>query len=238
MALTKVSGSMYNLAVVSKTGTYTATVADDVVLCSGAAFTVTLPAASLPGKVIRLKKTDSSFTNIITIARAGSDTIDGATSTTLNTLNETVALVSDGVSSWILLERYSNVKLTAYTPTFTNFGTVTGNTLCYGRDREHLILQGAFVSGTGVGSTASLTLPSGLVPSSTIGSSQVTGTCFVSAASQSNSIAVLTASASNTFYLGVSSNATAGATTPINGNTFGNTVTFLINARIPISGWN
>jgi hypothetical protein len=109
MALTKVPGSMSNASIVSKTANYTATIDDDLILCNTNAFTVTLPAASTSGKVLRIKKTDSSFANIITIARAGTDTISdqttGLTSTTLNTIGETVTLVSNGSGIWQVIAR-------------------------------------------------------------------------------------------------------------------------------------
>lgn len=137
----------YSSSVVSKTTTYTATFADDVILCSGSAFTVTLPAASAGTKRLVIKKTDSSFTNIITLARAGSDTIDGATSTTLNTLAETVVLVSDGVSSWNILSREYFKGSTAYTmsiiaeTTAPTFGTRIINAASWRRVGDRIVIR-------------------------------------------------------------------------------------------------
>lgn len=129
---TTVTAAERPLSVVSKTTTYSVAATDDVVLCSGSAFTVTLPAASaLSGRVITIKKTDSTLANIITIARAGSDTIDGATSTTLNTQYESVTLVSDGTSAWSVMERSYPMGWNTFTWTVTavssspSFGTNT-----------------------------------------------------------------------------------------------------------------
>jgi hypothetical protein len=68
-------------SVVSVSGAYTAKLSDDTILCnaSGGAFTVTLPAAaSVPGKIYRIGKVESSG-NAVTIDGNGSETIDGAT---------------------------------------------------------------------------------------------------------------------------------------------------------------
>ncbi len=88
------------LSVVTKTGTYSATFSDDVVLCNTNAFTVTLPAASsCIGKVLRISKIGADG-NAITVARAGSDTIEGATSYSLASQYQEVQLVSDGSATW------------------------------------------------------------------------------------------------------------------------------------------
>lgn len=62
--------------------------------------TLTLPAASTK-RVIKFAKTDSAAT-IATIARAGSDTIQGATSLSLNNQYDTTTLESDGTSTWYI----------------------------------------------------------------------------------------------------------------------------------------
>lgn len=70
---------------------------------SGAARTITLPAAaSMNARPIplRIVKTDGSA-NAVTIQRAGSDTIEGATSIALTTQWSSAALRSDGVNAWI-----------------------------------------------------------------------------------------------------------------------------------------
>jgi len=94
------------LNVVTKTATYSVAPSDDVILCNTNAFTVTLPAASAqPGRKIRIKKIGSD-TNAITIARAGSDTIEGATSYSLasGAQYQGVTLISDGSSIWYIAD--------------------------------------------------------------------------------------------------------------------------------------
>ncbi len=63
---------------------------------SSAAFTVTLPAAaSHDGRVIYVKKTDSS-SNAVTIDGNGSETIDGATTVDVLLQYECLQLVCNG----------------------------------------------------------------------------------------------------------------------------------------------
>jgi hypothetical protein len=88
----------------SKTANYTA-VAGDLVLgnATSGGFTVTLPTA-VAGIVVSVKKTDASA-NLITIARAGSDTIGAtaATSITLGLQDQSITLL--GISGgWVLLD--------------------------------------------------------------------------------------------------------------------------------------
>ena len=58
-------------------------------------------AASNGGKTLTIKKTDSSA-NAVSILRAGSETIDGATSSILYHQNESVTLISDN-SNWMII---------------------------------------------------------------------------------------------------------------------------------------
>lgn len=91
----------------SKTAAYTATLADDVILCdaTSAAFTVTLPAAaSSTGKILTIKKTDSSA-NAVTLDGNSSETIDGATTKKLATRYSGMKIICDG-SNWHILEEY------------------------------------------------------------------------------------------------------------------------------------
>jgi hypothetical protein len=92
------------LSVVSKTTTYTATTSDDVILCdaSGGAWTLSLhTAVGNTGKVLRIKKTDSS-TNVLTIDGNSTETIDGLATIKLGGLNSAVSIASDG-SNWRII---------------------------------------------------------------------------------------------------------------------------------------
>lgn len=88
----------------AKTTTYTA-VQGDYVLgdTSSGGFTVTLPAAStVKGAVITVTKV-SSDSNNLTISRAGSDLIVGATTAVISVQYNSITLLSDGSSNWYIL---------------------------------------------------------------------------------------------------------------------------------------
>lgn len=84
---------------------------DDEYVAVGAglsqAITLTLPLANSapPGKPYFIKDPHGAITltNTVTIARSGSDTIDGAASIVLNVAFQGRILISDGVSTWGVL---------------------------------------------------------------------------------------------------------------------------------------
>lgn len=82
-----------------------------------AARTVTLPAASAVPAGFELIVADESgtvtATNTIIITRAGSDTVNGGTSTTLNTAYGRTTLISDGTSKWTLATSTTTVNQSA-----------------------------------------------------------------------------------------------------------------------------
>ena len=86
-------------------GVDTATIADRNKIILGdatlGAYAQTLPSCATVGDgfAIALVKTDASA-NAITVTRAGADTIGGATTFVLSARNQSIVLVSDGVSVW------------------------------------------------------------------------------------------------------------------------------------------
>ncbi len=90
--------------IVAKTAAYTLTDQDYFVECdaTGAAFTVTLPAAVLyKGKAFIIKKADASA-NAVTIDGNGAETIDGAATVALAVQYESRTVLSNGVSWHII----------------------------------------------------------------------------------------------------------------------------------------
>lgn len=88
----------------TQTSSYTVTSSDTVVFADATSgnVTITLPAASgLTGYRFYVKRIDGSA-NTVTVARSGSDTIDGATSHTLSLQYMAIGLVSNG-SAWYIL---------------------------------------------------------------------------------------------------------------------------------------
>ena len=91
-------------AISTQTASYTVTGSDSVVLAdaSTTSLTITLPAAaSFTGYRFSIKRIDGSA-NTVTIGRTGSDTIDGATSLTLDQQYTALTVVSNG-SGWYIL---------------------------------------------------------------------------------------------------------------------------------------
>jgi hypothetical protein len=95
-------------APVSKDNTYTATTGDKVIPVdtnTNGAWTLTLYAASgNAGRILKVIKTTSDF-NSLTIDGNGSETINGATTMTLDVQYEAVTIMCDG-SNWFILEHY------------------------------------------------------------------------------------------------------------------------------------
>lgn len=71
-------------------------------IATSAAFTVTLPpSADYVGKWFTIKKGDSSV-NAVTVDGDGSETIDGATTNVLSSQYDSITVVSDGITWWIV----------------------------------------------------------------------------------------------------------------------------------------
>lgn len=93
-----------SIFVVAKSGAYTLTSGDGLVVAdaSGGAFTVTLPTAvGITGTVYRVKKIDATA-NAVTIDGAGAETIDGGATATISTQYEAITVISDGTEWWVL----------------------------------------------------------------------------------------------------------------------------------------
>jgi hypothetical protein len=88
----------------SATAAYTVAATDEIILANAAtaAFTVTLPASSAAKQIVRIKKTDSSA-NAVTIAAAGTDTIDGSATKVLSAQYSMLTVISDGAGHWLVM---------------------------------------------------------------------------------------------------------------------------------------
>ncbi len=99
----QINGS-FATALTTKTGAYTATVADHIIIgnAATAAFTITLPTAiGIAGRQYIVKKTDATA-NAVTVATTGGQTIDGATTVTVSIQWQTKTFVSDG-ANWLII---------------------------------------------------------------------------------------------------------------------------------------
>lgn len=136
---------------------------------TGGAITHILPAAStMTGECIYLQKIDVTF-NIVHINRAGSDTIDGLTTTALNTYMEWILLRSTG-TGWITLEWGYDGDKHAFTPT----GSWAANTVHTGfwwRTGSLINFEGKVtLSGAPDSQNLSITIPVTLIAAKMAGS--------------------------------------------------------------------
>jgi hypothetical protein len=118
----------------AKTSAYTVGADDHFITCdpSGGAFTISLPTeASVAGRCFIFKKTTSDFLPVTIEDDASSEV------TTLNTIGETVKIMSDG-TNWHVIDRYIPSYLGALT-TVGSFTTNTTYTGLYWREKEFLI---------------------------------------------------------------------------------------------------
>lgn len=101
---TTLTGTGLSVNIVTKTASYTATSNDNTILANAqtGAVTITLPTAvGSNGKLYTVKKIDATA-NAVTISTTSSQTIDGASSYTINTTYSGVNLQSDNANWWII----------------------------------------------------------------------------------------------------------------------------------------
>jgi hypothetical protein len=89
--------------VVHKVASYVATSSDYLIMCNGAAgpFTISLPTATLAGKVLIVAKTDASENAIQISCAPSNDLINGEASISLVSQYSRALLIADGISAWL-----------------------------------------------------------------------------------------------------------------------------------------
>lgn len=230
---------------VAKTAAYTLLESDDFVSASttGGAFSLTLPTAvGKKGKIFHLKKTSNDFT-VLTVATTSSQTIDGVTTTTLNTQYEAISVISDNVN-WHILRRHIPVTEFTYTPTFTGIGTPTNIQITGCRIGGQLLIRGKFTCGTTTATTWSMSLPTNLNIDTTNLTSSFNSLGEIEVMSSSTTfnqvdIHLFYNSGSTAVLYGGRAPGTSTAMSQQDGNaSYATGDSGLIQARIPISGWN
>jgi hypothetical protein len=162
MALTTLDSSLLKQTVVSKSGDYTATDNDDVILVTtaGSTITITLPAASgRTGKVFNIKKVDSG-TGKVVVDGNGAETIDGLASVQIAFQYETIHIVCDGSGWQFVGQHYQSFNQTA--PTISNGGTSPSGFVKGVRIGRQVTVTAQVASGTG--SPASPSFAAGSIP--------------------------------------------------------------------------
>ena len=96
------SGGLFDKVYVeAKSTAFIAAVGFTYLINTGTAVTVTLPAVSANAAIVFKDSTGGASTNAITINRAGTATIDGATSQTIASNYGSLKLISDG-TDWFI----------------------------------------------------------------------------------------------------------------------------------------
>jgi hypothetical protein len=89
--------------VVHKVGSYVATASDYLIVCNAEAgpFTISLPTATLAGKVLVICKSDASENAVSASCAPSNDTIEGNASISLASQWSKCVLVANGISTWL-----------------------------------------------------------------------------------------------------------------------------------------
>lgn len=123
----------------------------------------------------------------------------------------------------------------AYTPTFSNLGTVTSINVRYRKKGSNIQIAGMYTIGTGAAAVASISLPAGLTTTSDLGTATLVGYLgFQSASDPSGQI--LASANSTVLNLGLQSSVLTGLVAA-NGNTFASSTRHSFFCEVPIQGW-
>lgn len=126
---------------------------------------------------------------------------------------------------------------TAYTPTFTGFGSVTNIDCKHKRNGSDLLIDCRFTTGTPTATEARVSLPSGLTSSSSLPTLSIAGSMIDDLASAD--VRFVLKEPSVTYVTFGYQNGASGALTKRNGNTaWGTAYNESFIARVPIQGWN
>lgn len=231
------------VGIASKSANYTLTGSDYSIIAdaTSASFTLTLPAPSA-GQVYKIKRADNTLANTVTIA----GTIDGATNTTLNTINESIELIASA-TEYKIVNRHTIGPATTYSPSINGqgFGTPTSTSFFYQRMGDSIKVYGFFVTGTVAAAVFAVPLPTGLTidttkvkANTTAQAGQDIGKWESAAANASGTIITATTSSTTSVYFG-GQYAGAVTLTPTNGSTLTNSTTGLsFQFTVPVSGWS
>lgn len=244
-------GGAVALAIATKTSADTLTASDDVVLANATTgFTLSLPTASgISGKVYLIKKVDSNWDQAITIDPNGSETIGGDTTTTLDTTDESIRIVSDG-SNWQILERVIPSVWESFDAsslsTWTSGATYTAHKRRVGDSLE--VVVNVAVTGTPTTAWLKLTLPDSLsidTTKLTIGSaSEALGVAKVVDPGNAEYIGLMRYNGTSTevevrYMLDVDTNLEQGVAVAQNAPiTFASGDGVWFKFSVPVSGWN
>jgi len=212
-----------------------------------AARTYTLPTTSISaGDTWEFFNLSTTAANIITVNASGGSTIDYVLPTGYLRLRALVNTPTTA-ANWQVLDAYSNYL--AYTPTLSaGFGTTSGSSFLYRRQGIKMEIKGRFVTGTTAGSLGTITLPGSFTINTTkvvsaadttaTAGCEIVGTLYQNTANNCCNL-VIAPGTSTTLIYGTTNVGGTGSCQPSNASlSTGSTTITLVNAVIPISGWN
>lgn len=137
---------------------------------------------------------------------------------------------------------YSGTDPVAYTPTFTNFGTVTGINVKSCKVGKYLFIEGTATTGTTAAGEARISLGYGGANSNVTSASSLPTLSVVGEVAQSatsvNDIKVLIEPSKSYLTFGLQAAGNAGLAKANGSTILGNTVTFSFFAMVEIEGWS
>lgn len=229
-------GSGITFSVASKTANYTLVSTDYLILAdtTGGAFTLTLPTAvGNTGKQFVIKRTNQALASILTVDTTSSQTIDGVTTTTLNTQYEQIMVISDG-ANWQLLSRTFNNKPVSFSPTVVGLGTITGSSFTWRRIGNAIEVLGSFTTGTPTAVTVQIPLPSGLTVGTT--TTKIVGHGGIGRIAP-DALQIIATNGESFLKASANNSSVSGNVAGI-GTTFPGGTTLSFAALVEITGWN
>jgi hypothetical protein len=132
---------------------------------------------------------------------------------------------------------------TSYTPTFAGLGTVTNIDFYYRRVGDTLEIYGSGTTGTVTATTASISLPSGLVTSANINSTSPRGSFYLSGSTadavDAYRLNIIASPSDTTVGIGERTSAASNEVLKRAGNSIaGNSLNFNVLFSVPIQGWS
>lgn len=219
---------------------------ETILVTTGAANrSITLPAASANiGRKILVKKLDSGLGKVL-VTRGTGDSIEGATTSTLYLIGESVELECYNSTTWAIANQRINDNWQSYDPQFSGsatqgLGTLGSKSIFWRRcGRSSIQVQGSFDTGTNTAVTARVTLPSGYtVGVYTSGGREGNGNWNQQRSSQFQNGPLLATAATTYVEFGLIGNDAGAYNTlgnPINGTVLGSATRTSLNFTVPIA---
>jgi hypothetical protein len=142
-------------------------------------------------------------------------------------------------SNTVFAGQNGNYDWTAYTPTFTGFGTPSNVSCYHARDNGDVLIRCAFTTGTVTTTEARVSLPSSLTSSASMGTIELAGWAASARTAAATFFAVsVLAEPSVTYVTFGEQSSTLSPTAKQNADTiFTNSSALKFFARVPIAGW-